>query len=98
MPWLTNHGWCMYFTNGVVYFSPVRQLCEMLTAPDNGDISVPSLLDGSFATYTCILGYILVGDSSRECLTNPDGIEEGDWSGDAPICRSKHLAYEMPNS
>ena len=40
---------------------------------------------GSTATYKCDNGFLLVGTTTRECLSN------GHWSGNAPICQRKHI-------
>ena len=40
---------------------------------------------GSTATYKCDDGFLLVGTTTRECLSN------GQWSGNAPICKRKYL-------
>ncbi len=37
------------------------------------------------ATYTCYLGYMLVGDDSRTCQSN------GEWSMAPPVCNGKGI-------
>ena len=60
--------------------------CEGLTDPQNGAVSVSGTTEGSTATYTCNIGFNLVGDESRTCQAN------GDWSGSAPTCQSRSAA------
>ena len=40
---------------------------------------------GSIANYSCDVGYNLIGQSSRTCLSNRV------WSGIAPTCRGLHF-------
>ncbi len=54
--------------NGTLTFTP---------GADNSNIGL-----GSVATYSCNLGYVLVGQSTRECLT----VNGGAWSGNQPAC------------
>ena len=63
----------------------VVQFCEQLQAPENGQVTVPSTLQFSVATYTCDLGFMLDGNSMRTCLQNADTIP-GVWSGEDPAC------------
>ncbi len=62
--------------------------CPDLTVPANGMISynmgTTSLRPvNTVATYTCVTGYTLTGDTTRTC--GSDGV----WSGFAPVCRRK---------
>lgn len=57
--------------------------CPDLEDPDNGAVDVFSTVLGSPATYSCNLGFNLVGDKIRTC------IETGDWSGEEPVCKRK---------
>ena len=52
----------------------------VISAPENGDVSVGEITLGSVATYTCNDGYVFNGDSTRTCQA------DGTWSGDKPIC------------
>ena len=56
--------------------------CEVLTDPTGGTVSVndTSRIPGALATYTCNAGYLLSGESERNCQ------ESGMWSGAVPIC------------
>ena len=51
--------------------------------PRYGDVNVPETTFQAVATYSCISGYSLVGDSIRTCQAN------GSWSGQIPQCSRK---------
>ncbi|HET7538646.1 MAG TPA: hypothetical protein VFK05_02205 [Polyangiaceae bacterium] len=53
--------------------------CPSLTAPTNGVIDAASTSPGTKATYSCMVGYKLVGADTRTC-------EQGSWTGTAPTC------------
>ena len=73
-----GHIHLLYF-----YLSVVR--CGDLPDPKFGSVSLSGEVFGSTATYSCRKGYLLVGRRTRTCQAN------GQWSGKAPVCRSKHL-------
>ena len=55
--------------------------CGDLNGPANGQVNLTSgTTFGHPATYTCDMGYNLVGDSIRTCQAT------GRWSGSAPTC------------
>ena len=55
--------------------------CPALTDPPNGQVDVPvDRQVGDVANYTCLGGFSLVVDSTRECLPN------NTWSGSEPTC------------
>lgn len=54
--------------------------CPNLDNIDNGQVSSPSNLENSVATYTCNTDYSLLTDSTRMCQS------DGTWSGSTPIC------------
>ena len=49
----------------------------------NGGVHVMGEGVGSYSNYTCIIGFMLVGNRKRECLRN------GTWSGTKPVCKRK---------
>jgi hypothetical protein len=56
----------------------------MLPNPDNGMVThVNGTLEGAVATYTCVPGYDLTGDSLRVCGDNTR------WFGSPPMCSGK---------
>lgn len=55
--------------------------CPKLFAPYYGSVSTNGQQPGSIATYRCSSGFLLVGESTRRCLTS------GHWSGKAPVCQ-----------
>ncbi len=59
---------------------PAVVTCPTLTDPTNGIVSVPNNNFGSNATYTCVTGYTLIGDTARTC--GSDGV----WSDSETIC------------
>ena len=60
--------------------------CDNLTDPANGSVNHTSgTTFAQTATYSCNIGYNLVGDSNRTCQ------DTGNWSGSAPTCQSMLL-------
>ena len=58
--------------------------CGTLNAPANGQAShTAGTTFGQTATYSCDVGYNLVGDSNRTCQAT------GRWSGNTPTCQGK---------
>ena len=58
-------------------------LCEELTDPANGEVTVSGRTPGSVASYTCRPGFALEGATLRTCQST------GRWSLDAPVCVGK---------
>ena len=58
--------------------------CGPLGNPFNGQVTFSSTSVGSVARYSCNPGFRVNGESTRQCL------EQGVWSGNEPICESKH--------
>ena len=54
--------------------------CGDLGAPQDGRVDFSSTTIGSFASYSCSVGYTLVGTATRICQPN------GEWSASAPDC------------
>ena len=60
--------------------------CGTLTDPANGQVShTTGTTFGHPATYSCDLGYNLVGENNRSCQAT------GRWSGNTPTCQGKLL-------
>ena len=59
--------------------------CGLLQPPENGFLDQNSTGFEAIVTYSCEMGYFLVGEESRECGIN------GTWSGNDPICQSEYL-------
>ena len=55
-------------------------LCPALDNITNGHVLVSGHTPDSNATYSCVIGYVLNGTSSRTCQEN------GEWSGQEPTC------------
>lgn len=62
--------------------------CVNLTDPQNGAVDQDGNLPGDTARYTCNSGYNISGNEIRICL------EDGNWSGDEPVCNCKLLCNE----
>ena len=65
-------------------FAPTA-ICDDLTNPAFGTVTVSGQTVSSTATYQCNSGYRLVGTDTRLC----EGITptSAEWSGQAPICQ-----------
>ena len=67
------------------FFSPYIEInCVLLPNPGNGSVVHSGTDVGSVATYSCFIGFTLVGGGAggdrRVCST------DGKWTGTAPIC------------
>ena len=71
---------CNNFVWSVVSLLFAAVSCGTLTNPANGQVSYNAGMFGQIATYSCDLGYNLVGDSNRTCQAT------GVWSGSTPTC------------
>ena len=65
-----------------------RTFCPLLSAPEDGQVSVRSRTFGSTATYSCDTGKTLVGERTRTCLS------DGTWSRRKPICSGMYTSDE----
>ena len=63
--------------------------CGTLEDPIGGNVFSVSTTLLSMATYTCISGYMLSGNKTRQC--QPDG----SWSGDMPQCIRKLITFSI---
>ncbi|KAH3836216.1 hypothetical protein DPMN_109587 [Dreissena polymorpha] len=57
--------------------------CSQLSNPTDGNASYTNIIYKSVATYTCNIGFDLIGVSTRECLNNRS------WSAEKPFCKIK---------
>ena len=61
-------------------------MCDPLSDPANGMVTVSSRMVGSVATYECDAGHVMIGDEARTCQAN------GQWSGSEPTCECTLLS------
>ena len=64
-------------------------MCDPLTNPVNGQVTLTTRTAGSVATYNCEVGYNLVGNMTRTCQADTGGL---DWSDSEPVCQSQSIA------
>ena len=62
-------------------------MCPTLSNPSNGRVDQQGNRPGDRATYVCNSGYELVGNTVRTCQNN------GQWSGNKPICERLGIIY-----
>ena len=55
--------------------------CDRLQDIRNGKVVLSGTSVGSTASYSCNVGYVLVGGSTRVCQLN------GEWTGEEPSCK-----------
>ena len=72
--------WCVTDVHG---FFMAGVVCGNLDRPRFGRVVMTGITFGSVATYSCQIGYRLVGESTRTCQANRQ------WSGVAPVCKSE---------
>ena len=67
--------------------------CGALPNPESGEVDhAEGTTFGQTATYSCYVGFDLMGDSNRTCQNT------GNWSGSEPICqRMLLLEHSMLN-
>ena len=63
--------------------------CDDLSDPANGVVDQPGNDVGTVSSYTCNEGFLLVGDETRICQ------EDGEWSGNAPICECESFFFQF---
>ena len=60
--------------------------CSTLPNPENGQVLLSGTNVGDTATYSCLVGFNIVGVDVRYCRS------DGTWTGNEPRCRRmKHL-------
>lgn len=60
--------------------------CELLPAPENGNLSGNTVTFGSTVVYSCNNGFDLIGQELRTCLNDEM------WSGTTPQCVIKGIS------
>lgn len=71
--------------------------CLSLVAPDNGALTFTPGADnssiglGSVAVYSCHRGYVLSGESRRECVSDSGG----SWTGTTTLCQGIHFIHTL---
>ena len=65
--------------------------CPPLMNPTGGSVSVSGLRQGFTATYSCNVGYDLMGDSSRTCEST------GTWTNSELVCQRESLLSHYQN-
>ena len=75
-----------FYMLDVIFHLSYLTVCQVLTASATVmRVNVSATTAGAVASYECVVGYTLVGFSSRTCQNN------GSWSGSEPTCISKLL-------
>ena len=69
----------MFCLTAPIYSFPAIS-CGELPDPDNGQVDMDNDIFDSSATYSCILGYEILGVAIRTCLANMS------WSDEQPTC------------
>lgn len=59
--------------------------CGSLSDPEDGTVEINGTVFGSQASYSCDIGYNLVGVNTRTCLDSQQ------WSDSAPHCQSMRI-------
>ena len=90
--WVTHaykHNRPVYKCTCIYRLPPLTVVnCGVLTGQANGRVSYTSgTTIGQTATYSCNMGYNLMGSRSRTCQAT------GEWSGSAPTCQSMLLLH-----
>ena len=68
----------------------VLKNCGPIEAPMNGSVSFPDgTTVGAIATFTCEIGFQLLGEDSVQCL------EDGSWSDSAPTCEIRGMCQRI---
>ena len=57
--------------------------CPLPTPPSDGDVNYTDAEAGSVVTYSCHVGFRLLGRNNRQCLIT------GEWESTAPTCTRK---------
>ena len=77
------HTYITFFLLTSIYcfhVCPKAMDCGSLTAPTNGRVTVNNTSYRGTATFSCNIGYSLIGDDFTTCTAN------GTWNGTDPTC------------
>ena len=78
--------------NHTIHTYRTTVLCPDLPDPENGQVSLSGMTEGSLATYQCDAGFFPTdGVAVRICEAG------GEWSGSAPTCQGITLHYLHPH-
>uniref|UniRef100_A0A1B6MNE1 Sushi, von Willebrand factor type A, EGF and pentraxin domain-containing protein 1 n=3 Tax=Cicadellinae TaxID=33370 RepID=A0A1B6MNE1_9HEMI len=75
---------------GMSCIKPERE-CEELRSPALGTVTLTGRLFNDRATYSCELGFHVVGLKERTCQA------DGNWSGQAPVCKQNVYCKNPPH-
>ena len=73
----------------IFLITPAVVLCDPLSDPTNGMVTVEDRTVDSVAIYECDTGYELNGDETRTCE------DDGEWSGSEPTCERMLLLTSL---
>lgn len=71
---------------------PTVILCDELSDPENGRVTLSGRTPNSVANYSCNEGFVLVGPSSRRVCE-----DTGLWTGAEPECIGMSETYKWPS-
>lgn len=66
------------------FFPTVLADCGTLPPPDNGLVIQPDTTEDGVTTFSCAVGFDLIGNAMRTCLSTAT------WSGMTPTCQSMY--------
>ena len=80
----------MLSLSNIVCLHKVLVICPTLNNPQNGQVMVDDVnnIQGANASYSCNIGFELIGDRMRVCQNTGGSI--GVWTGSDPTCQCKH--------
>ena len=79
---------CQLVTVYALIAMPYAALCSVPTAPTNGGVTSTGISIGDTATYTCDVGFELVGTATATCTAAVDG-NGAVFSHPAPTCQGE---------
>ncbi len=84
---------CKYHHCRILIIIVALVICPNLNSPQSGQVIVSDVnnIQGSNATYSCNIGFELIGNSMRICQNTGGSV--GVWSGSDPTCRCRHNTW-----